>query len=372
MGTFFFIIGKFLLSSALLIALYWVVLRNKASYRLSRIYLITLPLVSLMMSGLTYEVTLPSSWMSEEAIEPVREIIAAPMQDTPQELEFLTNAPTEQTVRNDESAEALVQHTTVVRRSIDYRQWLCAIISVISIVLLLMAFFYVGKLLWLKSRLKAQKTEEGYDLIRSGVISVPFSFGRCIFMPTDLDSASERLILNHEKAHIAHHHYLEIWLMEFMTRLMWFNPVMWICRSELSNVHEFEADRDVISQGANIHAYQTTLLEMVMSESSPVVNGFNKSFIRQRFIEMKKSSINTLGRMGKYGTLASVFILACLFIISCKQEKLNVFRVPELSDPKLFVLEGMVDPQITDRATISIFLTNTSTSTERSRTPASR
>lgn len=349
MDASIFIVGKFLLSSALLMALYWFVLRNRASYRLSRLYLLTLPILSALMSGLTYEVTLPAGLMSEVPAVAQREAMA-PQADAPQQAPMYLDLDQMLPRPNLDTAPVATDKVPVqsAHRSIDYGLWLMLIVPAVSVILLLMALFYVSKLLWLKSRLKVENDQDGYDLIRSADISTPFSFGRIIFLPNDLDSASERMILSHEKAHIEHHHYLDVWLMEFLTRLLWFNPVVWLCRSELSNVHEFEADRDVISQGANIHAYQTTLLEMVMSESSPVVNGFNKSFIRQRFIEMKKTSINTLGRMGKFGTFASVFVIACLFIISCKQEKSNIFRVPELSDPKLFVLEGMVDPQITD------------------------
>lgn len=349
MDASFFIVGKFLLSSALLLALYWLVLRNRASYKLSRLYLLTLPMLSAMMSGLTFEVTLPAGLISEEPVVAQREAMTSQVdasQQAPRYLDLDQILP----MQNRETATVAMDKAPAqsIHRSIDYSQWLMLIVPAVSAILLLLAIFYVSKLLWLKSRLKAEKTPEGYDLIRSAGIATPFSFGRSIFLPADLDAASERMILSHEKAHIEHHHYLEVWLMEFMTRLLWFNPVVWLCRSELSNVHEFEADRDVISQGANILAYQTTLLEMIMSEGCPVVNGFNKSFIRQRFIEMKKTTVNTLGRMGKFGTAAWVIALICLFTISCKPEKTNVVIIPELDEPQLFVIEGVVDENITD------------------------
>lgn len=349
MDASFIIVGKFLLSSGLLIALYWFILRNKASYRLSRVYLVTLPILSAMMSGLTFDITLPASLVPETTIEQQETGEAAQNADLKQEpryfnLEDLLPAASHEAVVINHSEP----RTVSAYRSIDYAQWAGVLFAAVSVILLLLAIYYVGKMLWLKSHLNAEKTPEGYDLIRSATITTPFSFGRSIFMPDDLDAASERMILSHEKAHIAHGHYLEVWLMEFLTRLLWFNPVVWLCRSELSNVHEFEADRDVINQGTNLHAYQATLLEMVMSEGCPVVNGFNKSFIRQRFIEMKKTSINTLGLVGKCFTVAAMVALTCLFTISCKSAKSSLYSIPALNEPQLFVIEGVVDENIAD------------------------
>lgn len=236
MDASFFIVGKFLLSSALLLALYWLVLRNRASYRLSRLYLLTLPMLSAMMSGLTFEVTLPAGLISEEPVVEQREAMTPQVdafQQAPRYLDLDLILP----MQNRETVTVAMDKAPAqsTHRSIDYSQWLMLIVPAVSAILLLLAIFYVSTLLWLKSRLKAEKTPEGYDLIRSVGIATPFSFGRSIFLPADLDAASERMILSHEKAHIEHHHYLEVWLMEFLTRLLWFNPVVWLCRSELTH-----------------------------------------------------------------------------------------------------------------------------------------
>ena len=44
------IAGRFLLASALLMALYWVVWRKQATYRAKRMYLLTMPIVALAIS----------------------------------------------------------------------------------------------------------------------------------------------------------------------------------------------------------------------------------------------------------------------------------------------------------------------------------
>ena len=51
--------GRFLLASALLMALYWVVWRKQATYRAKRMYLLTMPIVALAISLLQVEVYKP-------------------------------------------------------------------------------------------------------------------------------------------------------------------------------------------------------------------------------------------------------------------------------------------------------------------------
>ena len=53
------IAGRFLLASALLMALYWVVWRKQATYRAKRMYLLTMPIVALAISLLQVEVYKP-------------------------------------------------------------------------------------------------------------------------------------------------------------------------------------------------------------------------------------------------------------------------------------------------------------------------
>ena len=95
------------------------------------------------------------------------------------------------------------------------------------------------------------------------------------------------MVVAHERAHILLGHSAEGLLMEAFCRLLWFNPFVWMARRELRNVQEFEADRQVLDAGTEILPYQTLLLEETMKECPALADGFNRSFVRRRFIEMK-------------------------------------------------------------------------------------
>lgn len=356
---------KFIASAALLFAFYRIVLRGKASYAVSRAYLLALPIVSLIISVLTFEVY-PSG--TEFAIEQIDfGHYTAPA--APVEADYVPDiAPAQVTT----AAPAAVPTTAPAAELVEAKQpividWMGLMqwaVPAISLLLLLLAVYYICKVLAIKSKMDIETTAEGYSLVSSPSVDTPFSFAKTIFLPASLNEPGKSLIIRHEKAHIAHRHYADVWFMELVTRLLWFNPFVWLCRNELRNVHEFQADHDVIASDVNINAYQTTLLEMVMNVSSPVVNGFNHSFIRRRFVEMKKSTVGTLGRVAKIGTLVWLGAMFCAFTFTEKKPEptqiaeetaVQVADSVKTLGPGKFVIEGAVDPGITDSCYLIYF-----------------
>jgi len=317
---------KFIASAALLFVFYRIVLRGKASYAVSRAYLLALPIVSLIISVLTFEVYPTGTEFAIEQIDFGHHTAPAVSVET----DYVPDiAPAQATTAP--AAPVAVPTTAPAAEPVQVKQpividWMAMLkwtVPAISLLLLLLAAYHIGKVLAIKSKMDVENTAEGYSLISSPSVNTPFSFAKTIFLPASLHEPGKSMIIRHEKAHIRHRHYADVWFMELITRLFWFNPFVWLSRNELRNVHEFQADHDVIASDVSISAYQTTLLEMVMNVSSPVVNGFNHSFIRQRFIEMKKSAVGTLGRVAKIGTLAWIGVMFCAFTFTEKKAEPN-------------------------------------------------
>lgn len=300
------VFAKLILSSALLLTFYFLVLQSKASYKMQRLYLLLIPFASIMMSGFTLEVYKPEVKIIEMDKEEVQEYHKANVHNG-YHIEASENADLEELDINP-----LQDLYEVSEELLVISIGLYAIASV-SLILLLIAAFYIFKIYKISKHQKAEKTEDGYMLVCSDEIKTAFSFGNTIYMPSGMESDKADYILMHEKAHIANKHYIDVWMIEFITRLLWFNPFMWSVRKQLRNVHEYEADRSVIDAGANMLRYQTILLEEVAEDSVIIANGFNHSFIRRRFIEMKKKSVGKLGFMGKAGMGLWVLILFCGF-----------------------------------------------------------
>lgn len=76
-------------------------------------------------------------------------------------------------------------------------------------------------------------------------------------------------ILEHEKAHLALYHSYDLMLVDLLLMMQWFNPALWMLRRDLKELHEYEADHWVLSHGADMKAYQYSLVR-----KSAEINGF--------------------------------------------------------------------------------------------------
>ena len=111
----------------------------------------------------------------------------------------------------------------------------------------------------------------------------PFSWmNRIVISRTDLKENGKE-ILCHEMAHISNHHSIDLILADICILLQWFNPASWLIKSELQNVHEFEADETVIKNGIDARNYQLLLIKKAVgSRLYSIANSFNHSKLKKR------------------------------------------------------------------------------------------
>ena len=118
----------------------------------------------------------------------------------------------------------------------------------------------------------------------------PFSWMRYIVLSKSDWESNHSSILVHEKAHVKSGHSIELLLFDILSAFQWFNPAIWMLRSDLQELHEYEADDAVLSSGADIKEYQYLLLKKAVSRSGySVANSFNHSILKNRFTMMSKS-----------------------------------------------------------------------------------
>ena len=111
----------------------------------------------------------------------------------------------------------------------------------------------------------------------------PFSFCRYIVLSRSDYEAQDASVLAHERGHISQHHSLDVLLVDTLTALQWFNPAMWMLRSDLRAIHEYEADAAVLSQGINMRQYQYLLIQKAVAACGySVANGITHSTLKNR------------------------------------------------------------------------------------------
>ena len=369
------IAGRFLLASALLMALYWVVWRKQATYRAKRMYLLTMPFVALAISLLQVEVYKPEPVVVEVMSGPSGPS-PIPSQgrgvDTPSGIDLPKEKMADSEVVSEQSTDAKANSAALsegqgislppLGEGKGWGPWgpwglgLCLLYTLIA--LLFFAPFVIS--MWQVRRLRKKVNTRKYEedkhihILMGQAVEAPFSFYRTIFLPQCLTEAQHRMILAHERGHILHRHYIDVWVSETVTRLFWWNPFLWWALQELRNVHEFEADSEVLGTGEDVLAYQTILIEEVLHGDIVIANGFNHSFIRRRFVEMLQSTNRHMSSMAKAGTAAWMLLVIALMCCTVGEAE-TVYKVKEQSPlPSLPQGEGVDSHAISEQQDITL------------------
>ena len=353
--------ASMLLMSVLLVAFYLIFLSRKHSFRFQRSYLLAIPMVCLLQVGAYFaksyvegkHVPEVMTMTQEEAEvylaqhpEAVVEEAVSSLPEQPQ------NAVIPSTETHHEEAPTKEAPVVLTLTADTLRTALCIAIPAVSVILLLIIII---PLIRLRLRMRKGTFEEARaeeNILHAAWIQTPFSFGRTIFLPMGRTPDEERLFILHEQAHIACRHYIDVWAIELLTRLMWFNPVLWMVRKMLRDLHEFEADRLVLEQGTDAYAYQCLLVSEASEDCTIIANGFNNSFIRRRIKEMKRTERVGISRFGKLLTAFWVIILTGATVAFALPQKpatiVQVMRETHVMGvDTCYVEESAIPPQVT-------------------------
>lgn len=131
-----------------------------------------------------------------------------------------------------------------------------------------------------------------------------FSFLSTVYMEHGTPPDEMRQIMLHETSHIRHRHSAEKIVMEILKAFMWFNPFAWLASHLLSEVHEFEADRDVLRGGFTVQEYLPVIFKQVFGYTPEISAGLANSLTKKRFKMMTKNL-----KRGKYSWLRTAGVL---------------------------------------------------------------
>lgn len=290
--------GSILLVSTLLMAFYLFVMSRKQSFRFQRMYLLAIPAVCFMQ--IVSLAVLPKIMPQEEVevITLTQEEARRYKYENPDTKVIAEEMPAAET-EGISTPTPLPEEEQFVISASTIQKCIYLGIPIVSALLLLIILIPLVQLLLRTRAIRLSNMEGSCTIVRKPWVSTPFSMGRIIFLPMGKSKEAEDIFIKHEKAHIQSLHYIDVWCIEVMVRLLWFNPMLWVVRKYLRDLHEFEADHLVLVQGVDVHSYQCLLLEVASDECSIFTNGFNQSFIRRRIKEMKRKGVAVLGHWGK-------------------------------------------------------------------------
>ncbi|RKU64271.1 hypothetical protein DWW91_23015 [Parabacteroides sp. AF17-3] len=166
-----------------------------------------------------------------------------------------------------------------------------------------------------------RKLQQGrYTLILVPSCVSPFSWGRYIILSEEDYEKYPDEILTHEMMHLKSHHSIDLLFVECILWLHWFNPAIWLLKRELKDIHEYQADKGVLTQGVDATKYQLLLVKKAVGSSLyTLANSFNHSKIKKRITMMLKGKSNNWAR------------LKLLLLVPVGLIVLNAFARPEVN-----------------------------------------
>ena len=186
----------------------------------------------------------------------------------------------------------------------------------IALAMLLLMLYRVFSILRLRNE---AKNEKGVYIVNNEYQA--FSFFNLIFIPSTQLKNIE-LIIEHEKAHVNQYHSIDIMYFEILKIVLWFNPIIYLLRKEISAIHEFTADQVVIEKQIDVEQYFNVLMENMINNKLTVSNNFNNSLTKNRFIMMKNFNIKERLLFRLIGMAIIVSSMTIVFQ-ACENDKIN-------------------------------------------------
>ncbi|WP_316843122.1 TonB family protein [Pedobacter psychrodurus] len=226
-------------------------------------------------------------------------------------LEWLTEQKAAQQVYTSVNWEAVLQQATIVTERSAGFNWANAFVYIYCAGIL----FFLGKLVF---NLLAVK-----KLITSSKTGAAFAFfGKKVI---DRDLPQMDVIDIHEEAHIKQWHTVDILFFEIIGIITWLNPVIYLYKKAIKNIHEFLADELAAEFQGDKAEYALLLLSKSFGISpNALTNGFlEKSLIKKRIFMLHKERSKKIAIM-KYGIFIPLFAVLIVFSSATvrKSEKL--------------------------------------------------
>jgi beta-lactamase regulating signal transducer with metallopeptidase domain len=166
--------------------------------------------------------------------------------------------------------------------------------GLINFILLCKSIYAMNKLI----KNGEKKEYKGYAIVITQKNINPFSWHKYIVISKKDYEENANEILMHEMAHIQHRHSFDLILAECLVLFQWFNPAIWLLKKELKDIHEYQADMNVLQSGIDATKYQLLLVKKAVGTSSyTLANSFNHSKIKKRITMMLKEKSNKWAKL---------------------------------------------------------------------------
>jgi hypothetical protein len=190
-------------------------------------------------------------------------------------------------------------------------------------------------------KLKQQGEVSAYQNVKIVKVNtaVPFSFFNYVFLP---GASAKPGILEHEAAHVRQYHWVDLLIVELVSILLWFNPVMIFYKRCLKQQHEYLADRSTIKSGIDIAEFLMCIKHQVeLAIPVPLVSEFYFQSIKSRINMLTKKRTSLYG-LAMY-TIVLPILISLLMAFSARKSFLDINHDKTVSGQKSISLSLPID-----------------------------
>ncbi|MBB6239097.1 N-acetylmuramoyl-L-alanine amidase [Pedobacter sp. AK013] len=181
----------------------------------------------------------------------------------------------------------------------------------------------IFRMLFMMARIQIQLRKHAID--RSGAIILVdarstiknCSFFNQIIVDSSLQLDEKNLVIKHESVHVKQLHAADKLLVNFVTAILWFNPIIYFWRNAIDHNHEFLADRET-SKVVDKKIYASLLLDLAMPNQNLAINSFSKLPLKNRIMMLYKEPNTKLQKL-VYLAIVPVFMICCMAFVNRKE-----------------------------------------------------
>ena len=318
MTAFLIYVLKSALVLALLVSLFIIFMSRETFHRVNRCLMLSILFISFLLPAVNLGFESPFKGV----IDAIKGYLLADDElvagdgEAGLEIAFGELIPSGHHVANKVVADTASVQDMYSEQPFDWLRFM-GVLYMIGVVLLvarqLLMYFQVSRIIMRSRVVDASRYGcEGVCLRVHGGKEKPFSWFHWVVVGEDDLGDGAREILTHEAAHVKAGHSWDIMLADAVIMLQWFNPLAWIMKNTLKDIHEFEADEAVISSGVNAKQYQLLIIKKAVgARLYSIANSFNHSLTKKRITMMCKE------KSKKWSCAKALYILPVATFVAC-------------------------------------------------------
>ena len=243
------------------------------------------------------------------------------------------------------------QSQSVQTDNLTITQWIWLLYGLGAVIMLVRLAIRLRSVFSLIKRGKAE-CKPTYVLVHLSDNSTPsFSFGRYLVLNQADALTQPDALIRHEEAHLRQRHTADVLFLEIVQALFWFNPVLWLYKQALREVHEFLADRAVLKTPQPDYPRQLVAYALDVPVAALTTPFVSKSTLKQRIVMLQKPQTHRRALLGYILSLPLAALLVMCTQSERDQPQSEVGRARSATPIRVVNVEGKIYDSVDESPT---------------------